>query len=1329
MEYKNINIFDLEDNNLSPSVGYRNINIFGDTKKIDVDKPSESLYEKYNKKENIIDSSGSEYKNINIFDLDKGNLNVDFEDNPARLYGEKPKTDIINDIRYGWNQSQAGFYHLVGNVPGGLDAIKDFAGRVTGIDYLDGDGILANMKGFLEERADLTSPEYLGLDAPDELVGKVLAGFAMVPITLAEYYAPTKLLKSVPLAMALIDGLRESDKGLMEASIAAGKGAIMGNIIQASNVLRLPERMGALGILGYATAGGNTEDRIAGGIVFGALGVLGPVKGKTLSDVKRSVLNRKTELDLVREQKVKDWEIFHSKEQEAIKLINEQQSKVDNLKDKKSTKNKKEYGEANTKLDTLLEIQNNIRKNKETIERVLYTTEKIAPKLLAMDSRKSVEIRTDLFDLKGNKKYEDLSTKGKIASYLFPGKFSKNPINKWTADFLGNTRISIENKIDSILFDYKVTPFKTGEIKRDASGVLKFGGISALKNIQTSASEGAALTRTMKLYEKDWRKLEHVIKESFKIGETKTKKEVKEITDAELKTQYKFDKEQINVYRDLRKGMDNVHVFYNEYINKYVKTIPDATGKKIAKELPYLPRYMPHMFLGDFRVWVNKKSAPMKDPVQVIPANNLWSANTIKKDLQTKFGKDHIVRVKSKNSQNVTNKEVGAFEDAMRYAERLGKTDAAKEIHDLYIKTVSTKGFRKHSVRRKSVPGQAGSRGQPGTKEGLQSVLDFLEGYRVYVRGGVQKAYAFKARKETNEVLNNQQVITNYPNARNIAVTYRENALGAQGNKVTEVVQNVSRKWVGENGIGNILGTANRLTLNLKLLFLNPRFITAQYIQPFQMIPAKLLHLQSKGEKGKMWEAVIEAQKSLHTPNKKTIEFVEYMAQQRVVEPKFLQEFVEGEFTAGRFKKAEKFHLNTKVLDFVGNVATGKKLSGYMEQYSRLNAGLMFYHFGIKAGKTQEKAMKDAAYNADRYMVEYNSYERPMLYGDAGLGIVGKSLGLFKTFQHNYFAQLTEHFTSINFKEIKKGDLSSTKSSFAFLGTMILTAGMLNVIGIEIADKLITGLTPTWERLFGKRPQTVTEALLESDLPEWAKWGVPSSAIGYDITTTLAAPGLGFSDVISAPSLELLGLHPGQLNMPLFKDRKGGVIQTTSSLAYRTTMGMATESDWQKVFKSVAPTSFQGVIEAYYSTGSIGDAGKVFVEDKGAYGTLVRDPFKKDRGKIRRDMKDWRARLFASYSIRESQTLKTIYQLSVIDRTASANQQSVVRVAAHHLVNGMPLPRYLFDMSLANNVGLKSFQKQIQNRIKLMNTTLIDREMKSKNILRRDETFDMISNL
>lgn len=49
-------------------------------------------------------------------------------------------------------------------------------------------------------------------------------------------------------------------------------------------------------------------------------------------------------------------------------------------------------------------------------------------------------------------------------------------------------------------------------------------------------------------------------------------------------------------------------------------------------------------------------------------------------------------------------------------------------------------------------------------------------------------------------------------------------------------------------------------------------------------------------------------------------------------------------------------------------------------------------------------------------------------------------------------------------------------------------------------------------------------------------------------------------------------------------------------------------------------------------------------------------------------------------------------------------------------------------MAQANNVDYATFSTQIKNRIKLMNTTLIERELKSKNLLRRSDNFDLIKN-
>ena len=151
-----------------------------------------------------------------------------------------------------------------------------------------------------------------------------------------------------------------------------------------------------------------------------------------------------------------------------------------------------------------------------------------------------------------------------------------------------------------------------------------------------------------------------------------------------------------------------------------------------------------------------------------------------------------------------------------------------------------------------------------------------------------------------------------YSEARNLAMKYRENALGAEPNRISEAIRNGTRKWLGESGAEKALGLANRATLTLKLLFGNVRFMAAQYIQPFQMIPAKLLQLQSKGMKGNVWESVIEAQRSLILPNKQVREAIEYLVNQRVIEPKFLQEFArDAEFVKfGKISIGKSFYFD-----------------------------------------------------------------------------------------------------------------------------------------------------------------------------------------------------------------------------------------------------------------------------------------------------------------------------------------------------------------------------------------------------------------------------------
>ena len=43
--------------------------------------------------------------------------------------------------------------------------------------------------------------------------------------------------------------------------------------------------------LGFFTSGGEIEDRVAGGVVFGTLSAIGPVKGKSIKDLKKALMD------------------------------------------------------------------------------------------------------------------------------------------------------------------------------------------------------------------------------------------------------------------------------------------------------------------------------------------------------------------------------------------------------------------------------------------------------------------------------------------------------------------------------------------------------------------------------------------------------------------------------------------------------------------------------------------------------------------------------------------------------------------------------------------------------------------------------------------------------------------------------------------------------------------------------------------------------------------------------------------------------------------------------------------------------------------------------
>jgi len=462
---------------------------------------------------------------------------------------------------------------------------------------------------------------------------------------------------------------------------------------------------------------------------------------------------------------------------------------------------------------------------------------------------------------------------------------------------------------------------------------------------------------------------------------------------------------------------------------------------------------------------------------------------------------------------------------------------------------------------------------------------------------------------------------------------------------------------------------------------------------------------------------------------------IEYMYKNGVVDQKFLNEAaadIKGLSPKLQLPGKLKDPAGRRVFDFgkLLKIITLQDFAGKAEQVSRLNASLMFYNFFREAGVPKEKAMEFSAYQTNKYMVEYNYLEQPGIYGSRGLGALGKPFGLFKTFQHNYLAQLANYIT-------KASETGNVAGLAGFMTQMIFSAGVFGLIGYESAERILRVLSPTIEKYTGKPIPSFTETILTSSLPEVFKYGAPSSALGIDLTATLAAPGVNLGDLVSVPALDYLGLNP--LNG--FAQGKGRGIIPTGYNALIT--AMASDSNEEKreaavrFYSAIAPSSMQGYIEQYYNGLPTGywkywSPSKEFKDAhlNGIYeNKITQDPFKRGRGEIKRTFQDWRARTFASYSLEEKEALKVVYITTRLKRNLRDDISGYLTAGAQHLMKEGFIPLYIVDRLKNYGLNFDQIYERITNRADLMNTTILDRLIKKTNAMKHNERINALRNM
>ena len=1206
------------------------------------------------------------------------------------------------------------------------------------------------------------------------------------------------------------------------------KGYALGTAVKLFSALpTMPQRIGALSTLGFGITpkgeDGNMDDKIAAAITWGSFGVFPSVWGKRARPDKIEQAKAEVEVEAPVNKTLLDKHSDLTAELQKQRIILErseakpdktEKNKINIIELKEQVKDKEQ---AIASLESALWYDTKISSKIATNE-----AENISPETARLDyfnkdgSPKYIDMKDTQFKVELSnifKKDKPVFTIGeKLKAHIFPlhfmaKMFSKdNPMLKRIESELRRWRILNDAAEEGILHDPRIDATKflkrsllEGETveqynKRVPRSRAKYGLIlTAMRHGIALPGRNGALTAFEGILRTNiksaWKvidafvsshefKLKHAEAELIKNNKKVTPQTIGreylqknkdgtykyDITDAELKSVYKLNAEQIFAYRRLGWGLAEVRRMNNSR---------NTQNGYYHRVIPYIPNYFPHIWIGSYKIGVNKivkDKATGKEKssfVKAIHTDSALESGRALKELKEKYKELETETETESISYNIkeippkvtdilkqrqeVDVNLDVFSESIQWLEKWGRFDEAGKISEVYNSLLAKKGFSKHTLQRKNVKGWLGSADALvtegvitkgfnvilGKRTQFRQIKDFLTAYEAYVRGGVRNAHNMDLDLRTRRFFEGPtqelSLRTHYPKHVSLAKTAINNATGRfSGENVSKAIDAATAGLIKAISLGKItltqrtlldsLGGLNKITLAMKLLFGQGRYLTASGIQPDQMIPAKLIDLIGYSQKSKniLGKSYAQASYDLFNPSKNIIELVKYGHDQKVLSAAFIREFVPqgGTLVTG----LKPITLKGKVLlDFnkIFDTLSLKALASSFEQVSRLRALLMFNRVLLNSTKkdgkplyTVEQAKVLAARYADAYMVEYNRTERPWVYNR--LGALGKTAGLFKTFMHNWTAQLYEYM-----HQSKVYHNDAPLATFLYMN--LVTAGALNFLLKDEVNALIDMMQPILKKFNKNKPvPNLDEILLSDDRDNWFLFGVPSATLDADITPTVRAPSFKLKDLITFPAWEVLGIDPvGLVSSEATFLTKKGIIPSSFNLIWKTTEGTATISDWVEFHKAYAPTSLHGFIEAYYSGRDINNILFEIINDKfgtelpfskitSAYPQLKNFPIRntsKNIGIMFRSDKEWLKRFFTTRSLREAKMLKIVSMLTRIKRSEKLNRRTLTNIYAQYLILNEVPPSYILEAYMALGGELTELQNSVRERVKLLQST------------------------
>jgi hypothetical protein len=204
---------------------------------------------------------------------------------PASTASMNPFVRSVEDLHLGTREGFAFVSRTGSNAFSLMDKAADKVSEWTGFSK---GGALGVVSSYLRDLAEQTQPTEKDFAGRDNFADYLYRGIGAAPAAIGAYALGGWAVGSGIAGMALIDALRESDKGAWESIKAGVQGALMGTALKVIEPFSRPARA-ALGAAGFGGAaaleGGNAQQIASQAVLGGGLAALhGNAKEKTATE-------------------------------------------------------------------------------------------------------------------------------------------------------------------------------------------------------------------------------------------------------------------------------------------------------------------------------------------------------------------------------------------------------------------------------------------------------------------------------------------------------------------------------------------------------------------------------------------------------------------------------------------------------------------------------------------------------------------------------------------------------------------------------------------------------------------------------------------------------------------------------------------------------------------------------------------------------------------------------------------------------------------------------------------------------------------------------------